>query len=270
MALLAYFCVQPGAGLRKGVRLAPSQRDDFRFLPLRGACKAATMKSMSLVLAASLTWLGLSTAHAVVLGQLDDFESGGVFNWGNGGPAPDPQNIADGGPLGSGDNFLRVTSGGGGPAGKLTTFNRVQWASATGGVDNYVAAGVTSIEMDLKNFGSTALTIRIAFKTGTGQADPGYVSTTGFSLAVGSDWQHATFSLSDMNAANGSPGTLNSVLSNPAEMRILHSAAANTVHGDNFVGTLGVDNIRAVPEPASAGLVSLGLGALALRRRVPR
>jgi hypothetical protein len=228
------------------------------------------VKIMLLPLAAGLTWLGLSTAQAVGIGQLDDFESGGVLNWGNGGLAPDPQNIADGGPLGTGDNFLRITSDGGGAAGKLTTFNRVQWAGATGGVDDYIAAGVTSIEMDLKNFGSTALTIRIAFKIGTGQFDPGYVSTTGFSLAVGSDWQHATFSLSDMNAANGSPGTLNSVLSNPAEMRILHSAAANTVRGDIIVGMLGVDNIRAVPEPASAGLVALGLGALALRRRVRR
>jgi len=220
-----------------------------------------------LPLAAWLVWLGPSTAHGITIDQLDDFESGSVLNWGNGGPAPDPQNSADGGPLGTGDNFLRVSSDGTGAAGKLTTFNRVQWAGAADGVDNYVAAGITMIEMDLKNLGASALTIRLAFKTGTGQLDPGYVSTTGFSLAVGSDWQHATFLLSDMNAANGSPGSLNSVLSNPAEMRILHSVRPDTVHGDNMIGTLGIDNIRAVPEPASAGLVALGLGAITLRRR---
>lgn len=234
-----------------------------------GGCRqSATMRSVLLPLAAGLTWLGLSTAHAVVNGQLDDFESGSVLNWGNGGAAPDPQNIANGGPLGTGDNFLRITSDGDGAAGKLTAYNRVQWAGATGGVDNYIAAGVTLIEMDLKNFGSAPLTIRIAFRTGTGQFDPGYVSTTGFSLAVGSEWQHASFSLSDMNAANGSPGTLNSVLSNPAEMRILHSVAPNTVRGDPFAGTLGVDNIVAIPEPTSGGLLALGLGALALHRRI--
>jgi hypothetical protein len=259
--------VPVGAPLDHGAKVVSP-----KFSPGRGSrCVQGTRgKWVLLPVAACLTWLGPSRACGVTVGQLDDFEAGNVLNWGNGGPAPDPQNLADGGPLGAGDNFLRVTSDGSGAAGKLTIFNRVQWAGAAGGVDNYLAAGITTIEMDLKNLGTAALTIRLAFRTDTGQFDPGYVSTTGFSLAVGSNWQHATFLLSDMTPAIGSPGSLNSVLSNPAEMRILHSARPDTVLRDNITGTLGIDNVRAVPEPASAGLVALGLGAIALRRRIRR
>ena len=204
-------------------------------------------------------------ARGVALAQLDDFQDGTVKNWANGGPAADPLNITTGGPLGLSDNYLQITADGSGSGGKLTSYNRSQW------LGNYNAAGVTAIAMDLKGFsspGSAALSIRFALKTGTGST-PGYVSTAAFSLPIDGLWHHAVFSLSAMTAV-GSPGTLASVLSNPGEARILHAAAADTVHGDNIVGQFGVDNIQALPEPTAGGLCAAGLGAFLLRRRARR
>ena len=219
----------------------------------------------SLPLAALFTCALLTlspAARGVALAQIDDFEDGTVRNWGNG-SAPDPVNITTGGPLGLNDNYLQITADGSGSGGKLTSYNRTQW------LGDYNAAGVTEIAMDLKGFsspGNAALSIRFALKTGTGSGAPGYVSTTAFSLPIDGLWHHAVFSLSAMTAV-GSPGALSTVLAGPTEARILHAAAADTVHGDVIVGQFGVDNIQAAPEPTTASLFALGIGAFLLRRR---
>ena len=52
--------------------------------------------------------------------------------------------MPDGGPAGAGDQYMRITSNGGFGAGsRLTVLNRTQW------LGNYIAAGVTAVEMDL-------------------------------------------------------------------------------------------------------------------------
>jgi hypothetical protein len=81
-------------------------------------------------------------------------------------------NIANGGPAGVGDHFLLITANGSaGADGRITVFNRSQWAG------NFLAAGVSAIEMDLKNFGTTPLSIRVALKSGIGIGSPGFVTT---------------------------------------------------------------------------------------------
>lgn len=202
-------------------------------------------------------------AHAVTLAQIDNFESGNLQDWGGG---ASPLNINTGGPLGLNDNYLEITADGSGSGGKLTTYNRMQW------LGNYSAAGITGIAMDLKGFsspGNTNLSIRFALRTGTGSSAPGYVSTNAFSLPIDGQWHHAVFSLADMTAI-GSPGSLNAVLAGPAEVRLLHAASDNTTQGDTIVGRFGVDNIQAIPEPASAGLLASCVGRLLLRRRARR
>lgn len=215
------------------------------------------------ILFAAATVLCSHSANAITLGELDDFQGGTTENWANGGPATDPTNVATGGPAGVGDRFMQMTSDGAGAGGRLTVFNRNQW------IGNYNTAAVTQIELDLKNFGASPLEIRLSFKTNTTAGSSGYVSTTAFSISNDGLWHHAIFDLSDLTGIGG-PAALATFFNNPAEMRILHSALPNTVHGDDIVATLGVDNVQAVPEPGSALLCGFGAAALLLRRRQKR
>lgn len=215
---------------------------------------------LSLVVA---TLMDLPRAHAITLGQVDDFEDGTGLGWVNGTSAPDPSNIATGGPAGAGDNFLQVTSDGAGAGGKLVTFNQKQW------IGNYLQAGVTGIELDLKNFGTTPLSIRLALKTGSGSA-AGYVSKTPFALPADSEWHHAVLALDavSLTRVNSSTLTLAALLAKPGELRLIHSTTVKST-GDQLTGKLGIDNIRAVPEPASVLLASTALAACLLLRRLP-
>jgi len=190
----------------------------------------------------------------ITLDQSDTFEASTTDNWANGGSLGSPPLVvAAGGPVGSSDHFLEITSDGSGAGGKLTAFNHTQWTG------DYNTAGVTEIDMDLKGLsspGNETLSIRISMKSGTLSTSPGYVSSTPFSLPIDGQWHHATFSLADLTPV-GSPPPLSSLLDNAPELRIIQAAAANTVHGDNIAAQIGVDNITAVPEPHSTAVVAV-------------
>ena len=209
-----------------------------------------------------LMHLFADSSRAVTLGFKNDFEDATTQGWANGSSAPDPGNINTGGPLGASDNFLRVVSDNSGSGGKLTTFNNsASW------LGNYLLAGVTSLEMDFKNFGTSALTMRIAFKSGTGgSATPGYATTIGVVVPADGEWHHVSFliSASAMTGIN-SPAAFNTFMTNPGQLRILHSANPS-ITGDNITANLGVDNIVAVPETAS-GMLLVCAGGILLRRR---
>ena len=80
-------------------------------------------------------------------------------------------NISTGGPAGAGDHYIQLTADGSNSGGKLTAFNRDQW------LGDYLAAGVTAIEVDLLNQSAVTLSIRLAFKNGPGSSGvPGYLS----------------------------------------------------------------------------------------------
>lgn len=210
--------------------------------------------------------LGLAgSVHAINVGQLDDFQDGTTQNWANGGVfgVPPVLNIADGGPAGAGDRFMQISSiGGSGPGSRLTVFNRDQW------LGNYVGQGIIAIEMDLNNFSDVELSIRVGFKQDFGPGAPGYVSQA-FVLPAGSGWQHFVFTIdmASMIALN-SPASFNSFFSgNFGEMRIINSVNPD-LNGDPIIGLLGIDNIHAVPEPASFVLAATGLFAIAAARRL--
>jgi uncharacterized repeat protein (TIGR01451 family) len=138
-----------------------------------------------------------------------------------------------------------VTATGGGAGGRLTVFNRSQWAG------DYVGAGVTFIEMDLKNLGSVPLSIRIGLKSGTANGSPGYVSTTPFALPADNAWHHAVFGLDAGSLTPiGSPAALNTFLSSVAELRIVH-APTPSLTGIFITSQLGIDNITAGATPVS-------------------
>jgi PEP-CTERM motif len=201
------------------------------------------------------------TASAVTLGQIDDFQDGTTDGWTTGHVTP--ANISNGGPAGAGDRYLQPTSSGGfGADSKLVIFNASQW------LGNYSGAGITSVGMDLANFGAQALSMRLAFFLGPAV---GYAATAPFSLPADSAWHHAFFVLNAANftAVNSPSVSFDNMLTNfTGQLRILDSSSPS-VQGDPIAATLGVDNVQAVPEPSSCVLVGVALLALLLRRRVP-
>ena len=208
-------------------------------------------------------FLFAGSAKAIVVGQIDDFEDGTLQNWANGGAgAPPVLNIDTGGPAGANDNFMQVTADGAGAGRFLTVFNRSQW------LGDYIGAGVTAIEMDLRNLGSVSLTIRLGFKDAAGPGGVGYLSS-GFTLAAGSDWQHVVFPINPASmTAIGGPDAFNTFFaSDLQEMRIINEAGTSNLTGDSVTGQLGVDNIHAVPEPSAVLLTVAGMLAFAVARR---
>ena len=216
-------------------------------------------------LLAFMTCFALARAsQAVTVGQIDNFQDGTLANWANGYNGPPPlMNIPTGGPGGAGDRFLQITSiGGTGPGSRLTAFNRNQW------LGNYITAGVNGIDMDLLNTGTVTLSIRIAFKQDTSFGAPGYLSAA-FLLPPDSAWHHAVISITPGSMIPiGSPEPFNTFFTHPAELRIINEVGATNLTGDAIAAQLGVDNIRAIPEPASWVLLSLVIPiALILRKR---
>jgi hypothetical protein len=194
---------------------------------------------------------------AIMLGQIDDFQDGTTQNWN--GAAPSPLNISTGGPAGSGDRFLEVESGsfGGGP--RLLTFNDTQWTG------DFVTAGVDEVAMDLENFGTESLSIRIALRQSSVSAgSPGYVSTNAFSLAADGNWHHATFLIdaADLTGLNGA-GPLSTFLTSISDFRLL-SASSPALVGDPISGQFGVDNIQALGVPEPSGILAAVLGIACL------
>ena len=205
-----------------------------------------------LFLAGAVVLVTFTTALAITLGQMDDFEDATVQGWTNGGPTP--MNVATGGPLGAGDNYLENSSvGGGGTASRMAFFNFTTWTG------DYLSAGVGSISMQVNNFTSASpLNLRIYVQdcgttpcgTGVGRFDCGFISTTPVMLASGSGWTPVTFSLAeaDLTEVNDFGGTCdyNSVLSNVDRLWILHNDTDSPSYSSlPIVATLGVDNISA-------------------------
>jgi hypothetical protein len=210
-----------------------------------------------MILGAVLVFPSLGPAQ-ITLGQIDTFESGTTLNWTNG-AAPGALSVVGGGPGGASDQYLQVTASGSGPGGSLTVFNRTQW------LGNYVAAGVNGIGVDLLNPGSSALTIRIAYRAGTTTSStPGYVSTNGFNLPGDGLWHHAVFSLSDasMTPIGSPPSPFSTFITQPAEMRIIDSTLPS-LNGDFVNARLGVDNIQAISIPVPEPTLYLALATAA-------
>lgn len=223
---------------------------------------ASTMKPIMPIFAALalLPVLGASSASAIVFGQIDDFENGTTMGWANGVPGY-VVNVNTGGPAGTNDNFLQLTADGVGQGGRLTTFNLQQW------LGNYVVQGVTAIQLDLRNQGSTQLSIRLAFKSANTADAPGFLSQA-IVLAPGSGWQRFSISLTAANMIRvGNPAVYNTFFSTGvADVRIINQVGTTTLNGDFVTGQIGIDNIRAVPEPTTVALLAGGLGLLGWRR----
>jgi len=219
---------------------------------------------LAVTLAVSALFAFPRLCMGVTFGQIDTFQDGSTDNWGD--PAGNSSNISNGGPAGAGDRYMQVVSGSFGGGSHMVTMNNAQW------IGDYFGAGVNEITMNIKNFGSSAIPIRIAIREGTGgSATPGYSSTTAYNLVADGQWHSATFLLdaADLTPINN-PQPLNTDLQNVADFRLLSSGSPALI-GDFISAEIGVDNIHAtaVPEPgvlAFAG-IAVALGVSRLRNR---
>lgn len=206
------------------------------------------------------------TSYGVVVGQVDDFEDGTLQNWtvnllgqGGGNPVP-PENIANGGPNGAGDNFMWLRAvGGNGPGGKLAVINPAQWSG------NYIAAGVTGITMDVNNLGANTVHLRLLFEKVGAFGPTDVAMTSAVIVPVLSGWQTISFSVTP-GSLTALQGSATAALTEATVIRIFHSAAG-TFPPEPIVANIGVDNITAVPEPATLAALGAGVAVLLRRRR---
>ncbi len=203
-----------------------------------------------------LAWLTAAPAGAVVLFQLETFDS--PHNWDAGNPHPNPPSIiADSGPLGTGDSSLRITAApGSGPGSRLAAYNRVDWTG------DYLGAGVSALTMDLQNQSFLTSSVRVAVN-GPG----GWFVTEAEELGIFSTWNSVTFTLTAETLFGVEGATdVAATLGNVTELRILHNPDLG-FRGGQGQRTLLVDNIQAVPEASTLLLVVLGSGFLVCRKR---
>ena len=219
----------------------------------------------ALVVASALGTAG-SAAAQIVAGQIDDFQDGTNQGW-TVGAGIDPIAVADAGPDGTGDFALRAQSSGA-PSGansRLAMFGDATWDG------DYTAAGITALRLDLNNAGANEISLRAVIRSfTTGEAwvsDP--VIVQGFS-----GWFVAEISLLADDLVPASDNSSNAVdpdgtLASVSSLKLLHATGpTERAFNDPILADLFLDNIEAVPEPASA---TTALGALAtlawLRRR---
>ena len=223
------------------------------------------MKCISALSVGAMIVLGSLPAHAIMLDQVDDFESGTTAGWAEGGASPNkPVNIANGGLLGAGDNYLENVSATSGPGGAMVMFNLAQWTG------DYNTAGVGLIEADMANLGANPLFMRLAIE----HDDPvptKYGSTNAVMLPADGVWRHVSFSLNSsamtVLGAQSNPPSLAQVLDDVKLLRILSAENEPAFSGDVIAGTLGADNIHALPEPSTVATFVVAIMCLARRRR---
>jgi len=245
------------------------------------------IQSKSVGLAALLSAALLAPPAFALPAAVQDFEDGTTQGWtAGGGPLggvpPAPPTVVSGGAGGAADDYLRVTaSGGAGPGSKLSAINPTAWGG------NYTDAGLTMIDMDLANFGTTDLYIRLLLEDLSDLNNVIYATTAAFFLPSGSGWMDASFSVAaaDLIALEGD---LAELLESVTNIRILGSGDPDWLFAPGLqpsvVATLGVDNItpnvfgdggdgdgdNEIPEPSTGWMLLAGLvAARALARNRP-
>lgn len=205
-------------------------------------------------------------AHAIEVGLRDDFQNGTTQGWETGifDPNPPANVVGEGG-----DRYLQVTSRGGqGPGSRLSVFNiGNEWAG------DYTEAGITALSARVANFGDTdvALRLLLADPVEAGQIPENVAVTTGaVNLPAGSDWTDAIFSITPENLTVVE-GDVETLLAGVTELRLFHNPApdfpAPPIGPPPIVAQIGVDDVTAIPEPATVILLAVGAGELIRRRR---
>lgn len=205
--------------------------------------------------------LGAAAHAGVVLGQVDEFGAD-TAGWDSSFGVSTTTWIDSGGPDGAADAYMRVSSAGGsGPGSRLGAWNQFQWSG------DYIAQGVTRIEVDMVGLTGPGAEMRLMFLSNSGG-----VFTTAESVFVPTDgvWRTYTFDISEggIVQVGGLPGYADSFI-DVGRMHLRHQPGdpAGLGGAPAYAGSIGVDNIRAVPGTGTIGLiVCAGLGAARRRR----
>jgi hypothetical protein len=183
----------------------------------------------------------------VVINQIDDFEDYTTRNWTKNNSIPNA-NIQNDGPLGSGDNFLRVSSNGTGTGLHLMTLNNAQWTG------NYFQSNggnrITYISMDVRNSGSEIIFLRMSFKYSVSTSTIEIWSTTNpIAVLPGEGWKKINFPIDQASVVRVSGlNPYTTTFSNVQEVRILHNDAPSW-DSDPIEAVLDIDNIMARNSP---------------------
>jgi hypothetical protein len=207
----------------------------------------------------------------------DDFEGGTTMGWtvalGLGGGGASGPTVVSGGQGGALDDYLLLTSSGvNGPGGRLTMLNDTQWAG------DYVDAGIMTITMDVRNFGTTDLALRLAFYDFSGAIPEIAYSDDPITLPTGGGWTQISFDISASALLLSGAATADDVLRSVSWLRLYHSPSDDVpapLGIPPITGLLGVDNIGAealptqvtAPEPAMVLLLATGAAGALVRRR---
>jgi hypothetical protein len=224
------------------------------------------MKTILLFLLA--TTVAISSASATItLSSKDDFALTSE-GWSIGGAGVQPTRVASIGPDGQ-VGYLSHYSDSGGANGKW-----LMWSDDTKWQGDYTAAGVTAISLQANlTGGTTPANLRMAFN-GPG----GWFYSTSQSVVAG--WNSYSFELlaENFTFTTGSPGdqSFANTLSGITRFEILAGAGGvsyasngNLLRAGTSTHTVALDDIRAVPEPTTCGLVCLALVAsLWLRKKI--
>ena len=200
--------------------------------------------------------LAASVAHAITLGRIDTFQATDeTLGWdagvGSFGLTLPPEQIPDGGPLGAGDGYLRLQAN----TFHLGARNPLFGQTASQWTGDYLAAGVTAIEMDLNHLSPILEEVQIRIHLfGPGGS---FASINRTPPLAADTWQRHVFGLTtvDLQHVAGGTGVLADTLAGVEKILIRHDGESPTLPGDHpphITATLGMDNIRAIATPGDA------------------
>lgn len=190
-----------------------------------------------LLTCACLSLLQACSWGQVVLNQVDDFEDGTSMNWFGG---FGPVNVGSGGPAGANDNYLAVTGTGSIHAGGVpATYNDAQWSG------NWIGAGVKVLAVDLKNFSSSDMSLRLVGH----YVGSRWTSTDPIVVPALGTWKTYYFSMNP-NHWTLVLGTdpFNTAFSGLNRFMIRNQSGPPDPGGTPLNGTFGMDNMRALAD----------------------
>lgn len=146
---------------------------------------------------------------------------------------------------------------------------------------DFTAKAIQAVELDFVNWSlDETVYLRLAFSNVTNpmqSTGTWWVSTTYATFAPGSGWGHASFNIiedemqrvGDFNGGFGLDPFVDT-MSDVKGFRFIASSTGNSALGDEYSGTIGMDNVRlisAIPEPSISAIIMGLLAALCLSRR---